>query len=483
MSARVLPCHAALIGPEYQASGPVSLTIDNGTISRIEPLETAPESPRTLVMPGIADAHNHARPLSTTSFGSGFKPLETWLPSLAIMPSVDPYLAALCSLGRSAVGGCTSVMVHLTRPMGRTDIVAEAREIARAAKDIGVSIGFALSMRDRNPLTYKDHEPLLAGLPEKVRGWTEKLWLQPLPSLERQMQAIEDLAEGLADQPHVDVQYGPAGVHWCSDAMLKAIAEASQRTGRRVHMHLLETLPQRTWADENYPNGMISFLDEIGFLSERLTCAHGVHLRPPEMAVIAAQGARVSINPSSNLHLASGIAPAAKMLEAGIEVAMGLDGCAFDEDDDALREMRLFRHLNQGWAFAEGLSRVDVLKAVCHSARKGLGLPPGGTIEVGEPADLLVLDLNALDRDGLMAVDPLDYLFTRAAKANLLEVIAKGKTIVAKGQLTGINLDEAQDELRKQYRSGLKDADTFLAHWAQFEPHLNEHYKAYEGCC
>ncbi|MEM6712198.1 MAG: amidohydrolase family protein [Pseudomonadota bacterium] len=488
MNARVLPCHAALIGPEYQTSGPVSLSIEDGVMTSIAPLDSVPDGPRTLVMPGIADAHNHARPLSTTSFGSGFKPLETWLPSLAIMPSVDPYLAALCSLGRSAVGGCTSVMVHLTRPMGQTDIVTEAREIARAAKDVGVSIGFALSMRDRNPLTYKDHTSLLDGLPKAVRAWTEATWLKPLPSLESQMQAINDLAEGLADQPHVDVQYGPAGVHWCSHAMLEAIAEASAHTARRVHMHLLETLPQRAWADETYPqdrfpDGMIGFLDAIGFLSDRVTCAHGVHLRPDEMAILGSRGVRVSINPSSNLHLASGLAPAAQMREAGIDVAMGLDGCAFDEDDDALREMRLFRHLNQGWAFAQGLSRTDVLTAVCQTARKGLGLQQGGTIEIGQPADLLVLDLDALDRDALMRVDPLDYLFTRASRAHLLEVIASGKTIAAGGHLTAVDLDAAQNELRDQYRSGLSNADDFLAQWAELEPHLDTHYKAYQGCC
>ena len=483
MSARVLPCHAALTGPEYQTSGPVALTLEGGIIAGIAPLDGPPAGPRTLVMPGIADAHNHARPLSTTSFGSGFKPLETWLPSLAIMPSVDPYLAALCSLGRSAAGGCTSVMVHLTRPMGLTDIATEAREIARAAKAVGVSIGFALSMRDRNPLTYRDAGALLADLPADVRAWTEATWLGPLPSIASQMEAIDAIAKALADQPHVDVQYGPAGVQWCSDALLEAVAEASARTGRRVHMHLLETLPQRAWADEAYPDGMVRFLDAIGFLSDRLTLAHAVHARPDELALIAARGARISVNPSSNLHLASGIAPAAGMLAAGVDLALGLDGCAFDEDDDALREMRLLRHLNQGWAYAQGLSRADVLRAVCATSRKGLGLPPGGVIAEGMPADLLVLDLDALDRDAVLPVDPLDYLFTRASKAHLVEVIAGGSTIARNGTPVGVDLEAAHAELRAQYRARLAGAEAFRARWAALEPHLDAHYRAYKGCC
>lgn len=483
MNARVLPVHAALLGPDYETSGTVALTLKDGVIHDIAPLEHMPGGPRRLVMPAIADAHNHARPLSTTSFGSGFKPLETWLPSLAIMPSVDPYLAALCSLGRSAVGGCTSVMVHLTRPMGKTDIAGEALEIARAAKEVGVQIGFALSMRDRNPLTYQDHESLLAGLDADLRHWVEQTWLKPLASVRDQMDAIEQIADALAEQPHVDVQYGPAGVQWCSPELLGAVADASARTGRRVHMHLLETLPQRAWADVAYPNGILDFLDHIGFLSNRLTLAHGVHARADELALIAARGARISVNPSSNLHLASGIAPAAVMQQAGVDIAMGLDGCAFDEDDDALREMRLFRHLNQGWAFAEGLSRQDVLKAVCATSRKGLGAAAGGVLEVGAPADLLLLDLDSLDRDGLLRVDPLDYLFTRASKAELVEVIAGGQTIVVEGKHREVDLDAAHAELREQYRKGLAGADDFRAKWERLEPKLNAHYDVYKGCC
>ncbi|MEL6920012.1 MAG: amidohydrolase family protein [Pseudomonadota bacterium] len=483
MPGRIIKANAAPLGPDYKTSGPVALTLDGGVIAAVDHLDGALPGRQTFVMPGISDAHNHARPLSTTSFGAGFKPLETWLPNLAIMPSVDPYLAALCSLGRSAAGGCTAVMVHLTRPMGKTDIVTEAREIARAAADVGVHIGFALSMRDCNPLTYKNHGPVLNALPARVRAWAQATWLAPLPAVAQQIQAIDDIADALADQPHVDVQYGPAGVHWCSEALLRAVAEASQRTGRRVHMHLLETLPQRAWADETHGDGILTFLDSIGLLSDRLTLAHCVHATPEELSLIAERGARISVNPSSNLHLASGIAPAAGMLDVGVDLAMGLDGCAFDEDDDALREMRLLRHLNQGWAFADGVSRADVLKAVCVTSRKGLGLPQGGAIEPGAPADLLVLDLDSLDRDTVMEIDPLDYLFTRATKGHLVEVIAAGRTIVRDGVLTGCDLIAAHEELRAQYRAGLSGAGAFLENWAVLEGHLADHYRAYEGCC
>lgn len=483
MSMRIFKAEAAFIGPDYKSSGPVALSVSNGVISKIETLSDKPSGARRVIMPALSDAHNHARPLSTTSFGAGFKPLETWLPSLAAMPAVDPYLAALASFGRSALGGCTSVMVHLTRPMGHEGIVAEAKDIARAAKDIGIKIGFALSMRDQNPLTYADHSKILDALSDQDRAFVHKTWLRPLPSVSDQLNTIDEIANALEDCAHVDVQYGPAGVQWCSTELLSGIAQASQRTGRRVHMHLLETKPQRVWADTHFPNGMVAHLDEIGLLSDRLTLAHCVWAEPDELALMGNRGVSISVNPSSNLHLASGIANAAQMAKSGVNVAMGLDGCAFDEDDDALREMRLFRLLNQGWAFTDGLSPTQTLTAVCKSGRDSLGFKNGGYLELGMPADFLVLDLDGLDRDALMAIDPLHYLFARANMGHIVEVISNGDTIVRDGALANLDLATIHADLRNAYSAELRHSEQFLNVWPRLEPLLKQHYHSYAGCC
>ncbi len=483
MTIRVLNVETALIGSEYKSSGPLAISIDDGHISDISALSEIPSGPRRMIMPALADAHNHARPLSTTSFGAGFKPLETWLPSLAVMPAVDPYLAALASFGRSVMGGCTSVMVHLTRPMGSNGIVSEAKDIARAAKDVGINIGFALSMRDQNPLTYRNHQDILKGVSPQDRDFITRTWLRPLPSVAKQLDSIDSIAKALEGQSHVDVQYGPAGVQWCSTELLSGVAEASTRTGRRIHMHLLETKPQRVWSDETFPDGVLPHLDNIGLLSDRLTLAHCVWAREEELMLLGRRGTTISVNPSSNLHLASGIANAALMARCGVNIAMGLDGCAFDEDDDALREMRLLRMLNQGWAFTEGLQPAQILKAVCKTARDSLGYKYGGTIEVGMPADLLMLDLDALDRDALMAVDPVHYLFTRANTNSIIEVISGGKTIVENGALSTLDLDAIHTDLRNAYREQIHQSKSFLDTWSRLEPLLKTHYQSYLGCC
>lgn len=483
MTARILDLDDALTGPDYAPSGPVRLTLAEGRIVSIAPRDDGAVTD-LVAIPALTDAHNHARPLSTTSFGCGMRPLETWLPRLAIIPPVDPYLAAIASLGRSLRGGCTAVMVHLTRAPGDGPLPEQARAIARAAADLGVSIGFAISMRDRNPLIYADHAHLLDQLSPQDHDLVTKTWLRPMPSVEAQLAQVDEVADAVAGLPgHIDVQYGPTGVQWCSDALLQAIADESRDSGRRVHMHLLETRPQREWADRQYPAGIVDQLDRIGLLSERLTLAHAVWANDDELNRIAAAGARIAVNPSSNLHLQSGIAPAARMSASGVSVAMGLDGCALDEDDDALREMRLLRLLNAGIAFGDGMSPEQVLRAACRAGRAGLGLTDGGVIAPGQPADLLILDRTLLDRDAVTSVPLIHYLFTRARQDHVREIVSGGRTVCLGGVLVGHDFDAIERQLRAEYRKAMPKMAPLVDVWARLETLLVRHYTEFGGCC
>src|SRR6476619_5558282 len=137
---------------------------------RIVSVQAASGAEPLFALPALANAHDHARPTRSSSFGTAGKPLEIWLHWLAMLPAVDPYLATAVSLARSALGGAASVMVHYTRAQGLTDYVTEAGEVARAAADVGVRVGFAPALRDRNPLVYGPSEPILAALPEEARA-------------------------------------------------------------------------------------------------------------------------------------------------------------------------------------------------------------------------------------------------------------------------------------------------------------------------
>jgi cytosine/adenosine deaminase-related metal-dependent hydrolase len=449
---RQIDCAHLLTGRGVQSNQ--SLEIDGDHINALRPCDGRAK-PRLLAMPALVNAHDHGRAVRTSSIDASGKPLEAWLQYVALFPSVDPYLAAAVSLGNSALGGAGLVMMHYTRAQGFTDLPTEAAEVARAARDVGVRVGFAVSMKDRNPIGYGPPEPLLDALPKAARDEIVSRFTRPQLLPKDYIKLAEDVAAA-ADGPNFNVQYGPNGVQWCSDALLEAVAEASSLSGRRVHMHLFETRYQRGYLDQLHGGDTVKFLDSIGLLSPRLTLAHCVWTRPDELELLAARGVTISTNSSSNLKLRSGLAPVAKMLGCGCRVAMGIDGSALDDDDDMLRELRLTHLLHLGSGFAPKVSESDML---CVAARTGrlsvTNSAEGGAIEPGAPADLLLLDYDALDDDQLRGdLNPVNLVFARASASHIFELIVAGRTVVRNHRVLGIDLDAARREVILRMREG-----------------------------
>src|SRR5262249_39778027 len=215
----------------------------------------------------------------------------------------------------------------------------------------------------------------------------------------------------------------------------------------------------------NFPDGIVTFLDRIGLLGPRLTLAHCTYARPDELDLIADRRATIAVNTSSNLVLRSGIAPLAEMVRHGCRVALGLDGSAFDEDEDVFREMRLAHLLHGGVRFDVKVDRAAVLAMA--SRNGGLAGPnrdDGGTLAPGAPADILLIDWNALDRDRLrVGLDPRDLLFGRMTARYVRELIVAGRTIVRDGQVTGVDLDRLAAELIAGLRADIGQNDALAA--------------------
>jgi cytosine/adenosine deaminase-related metal-dependent hydrolase len=459
-----------------------TIEIDGERISALHASAMAPK-PRLLAMPALVNAHDHGRAVRTSSIGASGKPLEAWLQYLALFPSVDPYLAAAVALGNSALGGAGIVMMHYTRAQGFTDLPTEVTEVARAARDVGVRVGFAVSMKDRNPIGYGPPEPLLDALPKDAREEIVSRFVRPPLAPKDHIKLVEDVAAA-ADGPTFNVQYGPNGVQWCSDALLEAIAEASSLSGRRIHMHLFETRYQRGYLDQLYGGDAVKFLDRIGLLSPRLTLAHCVWARPDELELLAARGVTISTNSSSNLKLRSGVAPVAKMLGCGCRVAMGIDGGALDDDDDMLRELRLTHLLHLGSGFTPKASENDMLTVASKTGRLSVtNSAEGGLIEVGAPADLLLLDYDALDDDALRDdLDPVNLVFSRATARHTHELIVAGRTIVREGRVLGIDLEAARKEVILRMRAGQPAMASFAAALSQLDRALAEHMERQFSC-
>jgi cytosine/adenosine deaminase-related metal-dependent hydrolase len=277
----------------------------------------------------------------------------------------------------------------------------------------------------------------------------------------------------------ITVQYGPAAVQWCSDPLLRQIAETSARSARRVHMHLLESRYQREWADRTFPQGIVRYLDDIGLLNDRLSLAHCTWLRPQEMELIAARGATIVVNTSSNLVLSSGVAPVGEMLRRGCRVAMGLDGLAVDEDEDALRELRLAYLLHKASGFDIRMRREDVLRMAFEHGRFAVtGMRDGGRVAVGAPADLLVLDWESLSRELVEPeVDAVELLLASARQEHVRQLLVAGREVVRDGVVTGVDLPALEGELLSSLRKAAGTTADIRAAMPELRAALRSHYR------
>jgi cytosine/adenosine deaminase-related metal-dependent hydrolase len=325
---------------------------------------------------------------------------------------------------------------------------------------------------------------VLAALPRQARAEIEQRFMRKPLSPGDFMKLADDVAAA-ADGPGFNVQYGPNGVQWCSEELLRAVAEASHRTGRRIHMHLLETKYQRQWADAAYPGGVVRMLDEIGLLSPRLTLAHCVWARPDELELLAERGVVISVNTSSNLHLHSGLAAVTKMREHNCRIALGIDSKALDDDDDALRELRLSYLLHAGTGFDLSITRDEAVRAAVGNGRFAVtNVDDRGLIAAGAAADMLLLDWAALDDDGIRQdIDPLHILFSRATAKHIRELIVGGRSVVRDGRVLGIDLPAVRQEVLAQVRSSMAGNQTLLAALSALEQAIARHYLAEAPCC
>jgi cytosine/adenosine deaminase-related metal-dependent hydrolase len=168
-----------------------------------------------LLMPPLVNAHDHVRGVRPIALGGFDLPLELWVLNMSGTPKIDPYVVAAAALGRQALSGVGAMSVHYTRPQDASRLGEELASVRRAAADIGVRLGIAVGMRDRNPLGYASTDKVLSLLDAEDSRTVRERFVRPSQPPREQVALVEELAAQLEDDS-VNVQFGPVGVEWCS---------------------------------------------------------------------------------------------------------------------------------------------------------------------------------------------------------------------------------------------------------------------------
>ena len=430
------------------------VTMAGGRIADISGSDGAPRDGR-IALPAMVNAHDHGYGILPLAMGGCDDALECWIASFLRLP-LDPRLEAAVAFGRMALAGIGAT-VHCHNSLAVDRLESEAEGVARAAAEVGIRVAFSCPVRDRNPWVYGDQRDLLPYLNDGDRAAMAAALAAAAPA-HRQVEQVEDIAAA-HESELFQVQYGPVGPQWCRDDTLERIAEASALHNRRVHMHLLESPRQRAWLDATYRQGIVRFLDEIGLLSPRLTVAHGVHLTEDECALLAERGVTVSVNTSSNLRMRSGLAPVPRYIRHGVRFGFGLDGAAHDDDQDWFRDLRLAGRLHNGSGLDPALPPVRLFEAALRDGFRAIdGSGDYGALAPGARADIAILDYAGMAGDSVVEdLDETEVLLTRASNRHVRDLIVAGRTVVAEGKLTALDLPELEADLTARARRAAAD--------------------------
>ena len=385
---------------------------DAGTIVEVGPVDALRERydaatetrlPDHVVTPGLFNLHTHAAMTLLRGVGDDL-PLMQWLTT-----RIWPAETALLSEEFVAAGTRLACLEMLRGGITCfADMYFFPEAAATAAREIGMRTHLGLTVIDLPTVAGSDADDYLD------RGLA--------------------LFDRLRHDPLLSFAFAPHAPYTISDATFGRIAVLMGQTGLPMQIHLHETVDEIRRGEAEQGMRPAIRLEKLGLIGPALTAVHAVHLDDHEVALFAERGVSIAHCPASNLKLASGIAPIARYLDAGINVGLGTDGTASNNRLDMAAEMRLAALLAKGASGrADAFGAHQVLHAATLAGARACGLDDRiGSIVAGKQADLTAFDLSALEYHPIF--DVASHLIFVAGREAVTDVWVAGKPVVRKRQ-------------------------------------------------
>jgi len=474
----LIQSRAAIIGVARDNTGKVveraGVHVKDGVIVAVEPFDELkarhPDLPveghgNAIVLPGLINGHHHSG-LTPLQLGVPLEPLEFWLPQFRGMRYVGHRLDTLYSAIEMLEAGTTTVQhIHPGLSGHPDDWTVLSDAVIGAYREIGMRSSFSFMIRDRNQLVHEDDEPFLDRLPEiDADYWRPRLAASKAPIadymawFERRKAHWQEI-----DADRVSWQLAPANLHWCTDDCLAAIFDTAERTGSKIHMHLVETHLQAEFAQKHYGKSAVQHLSDLGCLGPNLTIGHGIWMDDDDLDLIGSCGCSVCHNASSGLRLASGVAPVNDMIHRKIPVALGIDQSGINDDRDMLQEMRLVWSLHrEPGLWTPRPSAAHVFRMATEHAAATTGFESWiGRLDPGKAADVVLLDWKDIARPFINERVPLlDAVLLRSRRMPAKTVFVGGEKVVDAGRVISIDREHVLEEISDILNSALTPAET-----------------------
>ena len=377
-----------------------------------------------VILPGLINGHHHFYQTLTRALPQALnKPLFGWLQSLyPVWAGLEPdmlYQATRLALAELLLSGCTSAADHhYLFPEGLT----EAMDIqAEAAASMGVRMTMT---RGSMSLGTDD-----GGLPPQNTVQHEDIILA---DSERVIKRYHNAAEGSMLQ----VALAPCSPFSVTPELMRHSATLAAEHKVMLHTHLAETIDEENFCVQRFGLRTVDYLDSVGWLGPQTWLAHGIHFNTDEIQRLGAAGTGICHCPTSNMMLASGIAPVQELEAAGCPVGIGVDGSASNDGSNMIQEVRQALYL-QRLKYGAQVSHFDAYRWATEGSAKMLGRSDIGSLVVGKQADIAFFKLDEMRFSG--SHDPLAALLLCGAH-QAEHVMVAGRWRVKKGLIEGLDV-------------------------------------------
>jgi cytosine/adenosine deaminase-related metal-dependent hydrolase len=377
-----------------------------------------------VVLPGLINTHHHlyqtlTRAVPAAQDANLFNWLKTLYPIWANLTPEAIYLSTLTGLAELALSGCTTVFDHLyIFPNGcRLD------DEIRAAQEIGVRFHAS-----RGSMSLGESQ---GGLPpDRVVESEEAI----LKDTQRLVEQYHDPRPGAM----LRLVVAPCSPFSVTADLMRQSAALARSLGVRLHTHLAETLDEERFCLETFGYRPAAYMETLDWVGHDVWFAHAVHINAAEVGLFARTGCGVAHCPSSNMRLASGIAPLRQYRAAGVKVGLGVDGSASNDSSHLLAEARQALLLARVLGDPAALTARQALEVATLGGAAVLGRDDIGALAPGKRADCFALDLNRLPYAGALHDPVAAALFCAPQQVDY--TIVDGRVIVRQGQLTTIDV-------------------------------------------
>jgi 8-oxoguanine deaminase len=378
-----------------------------------------------VVLPGLINTHHHFYQTLTRAVPAALdRELFPWLQALyPIWARLTPEaldLGMTLAMAELMLSGCTTTTDHhYVFPQGAEDGIDI--EVA-AAKRLGLRV---LLTRGSMNLSQRD-----GGLPPDSVVQDEDTILA---DSERVVARYHEPGEGA----QVQIALAPCSPFSVTTSLMRRTAELAARLNVRMHTHLAETNDENAFCEQLYQCRPLDYLEDCGWLNDRVWLAHGIHFNDSEIKRLARAGTTVAHCPCSNQTLASGQCPVCDMEEAGMHVGLGVDGSASNDASNLMQEVRAAFLLQRSRYGVLKVSHKDALRWATAGSAACVGRIDIGEIAVGKMADLALFKLDELRFSG--SGDPLAALVLCGAhRAD--RVMVGGRWMVEGGRIPGLDV-------------------------------------------